>query len=97
MKKKEFTVIHLIETVEALDRAGAYAGQTSVARLAKITSPRARRKLKEATKIGLLFAYRNKYRPNISRWCYSLTETGASVLETVRNHKETTIWRLSDE
>ncbi len=97
MTQKEYTVIHAVSDVLALNRAGQAAGKTSVARLAGITIPRVSKVLISALKLGLLYSYRDAYRPDIVRQCYAVTDTGIAVNKAIDKHIETTIWRQSNE
>lgn len=96
MKRKEITVIHITDTVLALGRAGQYAGQTNVAKLIGVTPPRAKRVLNSAVKLGLLYTYGNRYRSNVNRVCYSVTDTGRNVLDAIGRHDGTLLWSLID-
>lgn len=97
MSRREFTVIHAVSIVETLNRAGQHAGQTNVAKLAGITPPRAKKILVAALKLGLLYTYNDRYRPNVMRPCYGVSSTGKQVADRIADHKNTTIWGLSNE
>lgn len=97
MKRKEYTVIHLLGDVAAIDRVGENAGKTRISRIAKITPPRVSRVVTSAISLGLIYAYTDKYRKNITRVCYSLTGTGQEILNVHNGHKNKTFWELSGE
>lgn len=97
MKQEDFTVIHVVTAVIAMDRAGGKSGQTNISRLCAVTPKRARRFLGMATRMGLLFTYHDSYRANVNRVCFSATETGIDVVNLIEAHKKTSLWELSGE
>lgn len=86
MPNRTFNVIEVVETVDILGRAGQKAGKTNVAKLSGVTPSRASRMLRIAVDLGLITAYRDNYRSNVVRVCYTITMAGETVLGAVTSH-----------
>lgn len=83
MKKRECTVVHVSREVAVLSRAGRHAGVTNVAKLCRVTIPRARKMLTSAYKLGMLRTYKHQHRINVNRICYSITDLGLVIVDAI--------------
>jgi hypothetical protein len=97
MKQREFTVIDALNVVNDLNRAGRKAGQTNVAKLGGVTPKRAKKVLASALHLGLLFVYRDRYRSNVTRRCFSASVVGMEVIDILASQRNSMNWVMSDE
>lgn len=94
MKSKGLTVFDVTIATLSIDGAGRKAGVTGVGKLCGVTPARAKRKLKEALSIGMVYAYAVVCGSQSGRICYSITETGRIMLDVLEEHKKMMKWAL---